>query len=189
MAEEKVEMTSGDAGKGSLQQQQPNAGEQQPAGERPISETGAEVVTISKTDFEKMQKALREANTEAARRRKELEDRQKAEMTEAERLKKDLDEERALRLGLMRESVAAKYGLPELLASRLQGGTREEMEEDARAVAAALPKPAAKSPGPVTPGNPGSKINLTREQVERMSVEEINKNWDAVQEALSRKVS
>lgn len=149
------------------------------------AEQNTETVTLTKVEYDKVLKALKEANAEAAKRRKELDDKAKAEMTEAERLKKDLEAAQAERLGLLRESVAVKHGLPEALANRLQGATREEMEADAAELAKVLPKPATKSPGPVPP-NPSDKPGLTLEQIRAMTPAEINKRWDEVQAALAK---
>jgi hypothetical protein len=101
-------------------------------GEKPEAETAVvettdqststpdtEQVTLTKAEYTKMQKALKDANAEAAKRRKELDDKEKVGLTETERLKKELEDERKERLILMQESVAAKHGLPEALASRL----------------------------------------------------------------------
>ena len=81
--------------------------------------------------------------------------------------------------------MAGKYNLPEALAKRLQGTTREELEADAASLAEALPKPAKHSPGPVG-GNPATKASLTMDQIKGMTPKEINANWDAVQEVLSK---
>jgi hypothetical protein len=59
------------------------------------------------------------------------------------------------------------------------------LEVDAKSLAAALPKPAPKSPGPVTSNNPNGKPILTLDQIKKMTPAEINKNWDVVQETLS----
>lgn len=42
---------------------------------------------------------------------------------------------------LERELVAAKFGLPDKLAARLEGATREELEADAKELKALLPSP------------------------------------------------
>lgn len=172
------------------EQEKPEKGNQEApemdAEQKPAEGAAAETVTLSKADFDKMQKALKDANAEAAKRRKELEDKAKAEMTETERLKAELAQAQAERLTTLREAVAAKYNLPDVIAGRLQGNTREELEADAKALVDGLPKPTLKSPGPVG-GNPPAKPVLTRDQIEKMSPEEINKNWDAVQAALSQK--
>lgn len=65
----------------------------------------------------------------------------------AERLQAERDaaqaEARGVALKLMQRDVAAKTNLPAPLAERLRGETVEEMEADAKAILAALPKPAA----------------------------------------------
>lgn len=166
--------------------QEPNASETPAVEEKNTpAEQNTETVTLAKAEYDKVLKALKDANAEAAKRRKELDEKAKAEMTEAERLKKDLETAQAERLALLRERVAAKHGLPDALANRLQGMTQEEMEADAAELAKALPKPAPKSPGPVAP-NPSDKPGLTMEQIRAMTPAEINKRWDEVQAALSK---
>lgn len=67
--------------------------------------------------------------------------------TIAEKLEADLSAERsrakALELAALKRTAAEKVGLPVALADRLQGEDAESLEQDARAVLAALPKPAA----------------------------------------------
>lgn len=67
--------------------------------------------------------------------------------TIAEKLQAELDAERsrakALELAALKRTAAEKAGLPVALADRLQGEDAESLEQDARAVLAALPKPAA----------------------------------------------
>lgn len=52
--------------------------------------------------------------------------------------------EKAEAAKVTRAQIAAKYGLPEALAARLQGNDAAELEADAKTIAAALPKPQAK---------------------------------------------
>ena len=68
---------------------------------------------------------------------KELYEKQQSELTQAQAKARELE------LGKQRSDVAAKVGLPVALADRLRGETPEEMETDAKAMLAALPKPAA----------------------------------------------
>lgn len=149
----------------------------------PAAEPAAEMVTLSKVEHDKILKALKDANAEAAKLRKAQDDKARVEMTEAEQLKADLASERTQRLTLLRETVASKHGLPDAFIGRLQGETREELEADAATLAAALPKPAPRSPGPVS-GNPAVNPKLTRDQIQLMSTAEINARWAEVQEAL-----
>ncbi len=152
----------------------------------PATEAATEMVTVTKAEHEKILKALKDANAEAAKHRKALEDKARVEMSEVEKLKADLEAERSERMNALREVVAAKYSLPDALAKRLLGVTREEMEQDAKALAESLPKAAVKSPGPVG-GNPASKPTLTFDQLRSMSTAEIRKlPKDLVDEVLSK---
>ena len=101
-----------------------------------------------------MQDALKKANREAAERRKKLDGyesaeaaRKEAEMSETDKLNKRLaDAEKRAKeaeLQLLRRDVAAKYALPAALVDRLRGSDMEELEEDAKSLVAALPKPPA----------------------------------------------
>lgn len=119
---------------------------------------------ISKEEFEKMQKALKEANKEAAARRKKLEEleaqeraRADAELSELDKLKKanadllskqtEWERERA------KQSAAAEAGLDASLADRVKDGTPEEMLEDAKRLAELLPKKPTKQK--LESANPG----------------------------------
>jgi hypothetical protein len=76
----------------------------------------------------------------AEQRQAEL-DKIKAELTTAQ-------------LNAIRQTVAARVGIPPALAGRLIGNTAEEIEADAKALLETLPKPSKPQPGPVT--NPGN---------------------------------
>lgn len=93
---------------------------------------------------EKAQKDADKARTEAERKAAEesgnwkaLYEKQQADLAAAQ------EKARALELATVRRDVAGKVGLPPALAERLHGETPEEMEEDARTLLAALPKPGA----------------------------------------------
>lgn len=87
--------------------------------------------------------------TEAEQKRKE------AEMTELDRLNKQLADAQAelkrSQLAVLQRDAAAKLNLPAELAPRLKGETLEELEADAKELAKLLPK----QPPHVTPTNPG----------------------------------
>ena len=149
MADEKVEMTNTEVTETATSQQ--------------TEQTAAETVAISKAEFEKMQAALKEANKEAAARRKRLDEleaaetkRKEAEMTESEKATKRAQELeaklKAYELAELQRAAAEKAGLPAQLAKRLQGSTAEELEADAKALAETLPKPTKTA----TPTNPGA---------------------------------
>ena len=137
--------------------------------------TTAETVAVSKAEFDKMQAALKEANKEAASRRKRLEEleaqeaqRKEAAMTETEKATKRAAELEAKLKAYERteaqRKVAEKVGLPAALATRLQGETPEELEADAKALLETLPKPTKPAPG-INATNPGNaSTQETREQ-------------------------
>ena len=145
---------------------------EQPA-ETPAPEMDAAAL---KAELERVQKALKEANKEAAGRRKRLEELEQAEreradahMSQLEKLQKQYQEanEKAARLereGFQRQAAKAA-DLPDELADRIRGDNLEAMIEDAKALAASLPKPTKTPPG-LNPTNPGagSAQGETREQ-------------------------
>lgn len=123
----------------------------------------------SKEEFEKLQKALKEANKEAAARRKKLEEleakeqeRAKAEMSEIDRLKAEaaelLNKNKQFELAEARRNAATQADLDLSLADRIVGDTPEAMLEDAKRLAELLPKKPNKTklesanPGDTTKG-------------------------------------
>jgi hypothetical protein len=119
-----------------------------------------------KAELAKVQAALKEANNEAAKRRKALEayeaaeaKRKEAEMTELQKANAKLAEyEAKIKLSERKDAQAAaalKAGLPAAFASRLQGETPAELEADAQSMLEALPKADKKPSPPVNPTNPG----------------------------------
>lgn len=123
-----------------------------------------------RAELEATRKALKDANREAAERRKKLEalekaeqDRKDAEMTELqkaqaelERIKIERDQleqaKKAMELSQRKRAVADKIGLPTALADRLTGETEDEMEADAKTILEALPKGSLPKPGATNPG-------------------------------------
>lgn len=179
---------SGPAGPGGgADGEHPGAAEPASGENKEVGAQEVETISLPKTDFEKMQKALKDANAEAAKRRKELEERTKAEMTETDRLKSELAEERKARFEMLRKAIALKHGLPESLASRLQGENEDELEADAAELEKLVPKKKEPSPGPVVGAGASSKPTLTLADVEKMTQAEINARWDEVQKVLEKK--
>jgi hypothetical protein len=95
---------------------------------------------------------------------KEDEEKQ-AQMTEAEKLKAQLDKtERELvetRKSVMLQEVAREIGLPDKIASRLQGSTREELIADAQSLLEAITEftsknAPAKQTAAISPTNPAN---------------------------------
>jgi len=98
-------------------------------------------------------KAKKAAELEAAEvKRKE------AQMTETEKLAKELAEAKSRLRQVerieMQRAAAEKAGLPLAYAKRLQGETPEELEADAKEMLDALPKAEKKTPS-LSPTNPG----------------------------------
>ena len=117
-----------------------------------------------KAENERMAKALKEANHEAAERRKKLDDfeaaeqkRKDAELSEVERLKKEAETLRAqaaeAQRSVLQRDIAAEVGLPAMFAARIVGADRDAMLADAKALLEAMPKAPKSAPGNAT--NPG----------------------------------
>jgi hypothetical protein len=91
-----------------------------------------------------------------------------------------------------RKAIAAKHKLPDEFAARLVGATEEELEADAKKLAAALPKPAEGGGSGTTTttttsaANPaGTPTKLTMDEIRKMSTAEINKRWEEVQQVMA----
>lgn len=131
------------------------------AGQEPTPEIGES----TEARMMRMEAALKKANHEAAKYRKQAEgfemaerQRKEAELSEMEKLAQRLAEAEAeanrLKLIELQRQAAEKAGLPPALATRLQGATPEELEADAMALAETLPK-STKTPPNVQATNPG----------------------------------
>jgi len=138
----------------------------------PATETVTETTTpaptpeTGKSDADRirdMEAALKKANAEAAKYRKaaeaveeERKAKMEAELSETEKLRKHAAELEAelkqAQLTALKQAAAAKHSLPAELATRLQGETAEELEEDAKKLAALLPKQPPPRVGPTNPG-------------------------------------
>lgn len=101
---------------------------------------------------------LRDTEKELESFRKAEEDRRRAEMTEAEKLREEIAEKDSKLGKLLRKSIAAEHGLDAEFAERLQGVTEEELTEDAKRLAALVvpKKPTIPKPEDVGIGVPGS---------------------------------
>lgn len=102
-------------------------------------------------------KELAQLKAEAAKRAE-------AEMTEADRLKKQAEEARAenerLKADILRRDVIAETGLPAVFAERLKGSTKDEMLEDAKEIMKAIPmaKPAQQKVAATNPANGNTQM-------------------------------
>jgi len=134
--------------------------DQQPAGEMPQAQSAS-----GNAELEAIKAALKKANNEAAKYRKEAETaaarikaQEDAELSEMDKLKKQVAEYEAKLTQVERQAlqrkIANEFELPEMLALRIQGDDEDAMREDAKALAATLPKkPTAPNLSATNPGN------------------------------------
>lgn len=144
--------------------------EENPTEETPANPEGGndggenEETPIEEVPVDVLRANLTKANQEAARYRTRLREVEKAlegrkTDEEVQALLDNLVTEReTAERSLLIENVALKFGLPEALAARLQGATREELEADAQTLIAFAPKGGDEvPPGDLNGGlNPGS---------------------------------
>lgn len=130
---------------------------------------------------ERISKALKDANKEAADRRKKLEAFEKAEQTrkdaelsESQRLQKENETLRAqaesANRQVLQRDIAAEIGLPSAFAGRIQGSDRDAMIEDAKAMLAALPKQGAPTISATNPGGGQSRQETDDEKRKRLGL-------------------
>lgn len=92
----------------------------------------------ARREHERQLKRLAELEEAEAKRR----DAEKSEIERLqERLQQAERDAREARLSLLRRQAAERYRLPDALADRLRGETPEEIERDAEEIAKTLPKP------------------------------------------------
>ena len=108
--------------------------------------------TIEK--LREIEKQAKKDKAELDRLKQEEQKRKDAELSEADRLKKELAQTQAsleaARLKELQRSVSDEVGLPAVFATRVQGADREAMLADAKALLAAIPKGATAQPGNAT---------------------------------------
>ena len=102
------------------------------------------------------QRKARENEQELKKLRKVEDERQRAELSEVERLKTDLDARDAelseLKGNALRSRISAEHGLDAELAERLRGDTEEELAEDAARLAELVGKRKPKAPAAADAG-------------------------------------
>jgi chromosome segregation ATPase len=132
--------------------------------EAPAPEPKTETVESLKAQLETVAKALKEANNEAAKRRKRLDEleaeetkRKQDAMTESERIKAELEqtqkELKQTQRAILQRTVADETGLPAVFADRLRGETPDELRQDAEALLKSIPKQPKPQPGTTNPGS------------------------------------
>lgn len=104
----------------------------------------------SPEEVARIRAALAKANKEAERLRLKEKEREDAQLSEIEKVKRDADEAKIelekLRSAKVRADIALELGLPAKWVGRLQGDTEDELRADAAEILADLNKP--KKPAP-----------------------------------------
>jgi exonuclease VII large subunit len=147
------------------------------AGETSTTQAAEEIISL-----EEARKLRREAQTLRSKLTKFEEaetERQNAQLSEVDKLKKQLAEtvqaKTALERAALQRQAAEKIGLPSVFADRLKGETLEELEADAKAIQAALPKAAAPNVGATNPGsNATGDGETTAQRLARINGQSVN---------------
>jgi len=120
-------------------------------------------------DTENKRNAKRLAELEAAEQARA--DAAKSELQKAqERADKAEAEMKAAKLEVQRRDIAAKYKVPEALASRIKGETPEEMEADAKVLLESLPVKVPPALEPTRPGDVGHPGETDAERRKRLGL-------------------
>lgn len=152
-----------------------------------ITETETQVIDKAET-VEELKARLDEAERRAKNKADEAErhfkklakfeqeeaKRKEAEMTEIELANKRSQEleakVRQLEISRLQHDIAAKVGLPSVLADRLKGETPEELEADAKLLLEAQPKQkATPNIGATNPGEQASKDETRAQKLKRLT--------------------
>lgn len=129
--------------------EQPTAGDTQPVQahtERTFTQADVDRIITERLTKEKAKAESMAAKAREDAERKAAEEQGKfRELYEAaqQRIAETEARLKAAEIASIKREVAGKLNMPQALANRLQGGTLEEIEADAKELMAALPKPAA----------------------------------------------
>jgi len=136
-------------------------------------------------DYDELKKAAEELKKI---KESQMSEQEKLQMRLAEIEREKLERERELaelKTALVKQKVLTELGLPLSLADRIFGETEEEIRQDAEELKKLLGLQANTKVGaPTNPAGGKQTRVFTREEIARMSPEEINKNWDIISEAL-----
>jgi len=142
------------------QVEQPEAETVEAAAEEETAEYWKNKYQNKQDEAARLHKKVDKFETDAAERKK-------AEMSETERLQAELAEAQSkakdLETRQAQNEAAVKVGLPLVFADRLKGETPEELEADAKALLASMPKQTAKPIKGMAPGD-GSPTEMTDAQ-------------------------
>lgn len=149
-----------------------DGGGQQPEGEaRAFTQAEVDAIVEQRLDRDrkarekKAEKDKADADAKAAMEKGEFEKLYNEERAKREAIEKEANE---LKLASLRRDAAAKYKLPVSLSDRLKGETLEELEEDAKSLAATLPKPGAPNTNDTHGGQPNGAA-MSEEELTHLS--------------------
>ena len=138
-------------------------------------------------DYEELKKAAEELKKI---KEAQMSEQEKLQMRLAEIEREKLERERELaelKTALVKQKVLTELGLPLPLTDRIFGTTEEEIRQDAEELKKLLNIQPNKIGSGTNPAGGGGQIRtFTKAEIERMSPEEINKNWEVIQEALKQ---
>lgn len=120
---------------------------------------------------EREQRARAEAEAKALAEQGKFKELYEQAQAEAARAKAEAE---ALRGTTLRREIAAKHGLPDILAARLTGSTPEELEADAAALLAALPKTPKPTLAPTNPGGAATNGETRAQALARLNGAGVN---------------
>jgi hypothetical protein len=147
----------------------------------PQNQPAGKTLDELKAENERMAKALKDANKQAAAERVKLaelekaeEARKNAELSEVDRLKKEAETLRATAeaatRAVMQRDIAAEVGLPAPFAGRIVGADREAMLADAKALLDAMPKANAPSMSATNPGGAAAVTETVEQKRKRLGL-------------------
>lgn len=109
-----------------------------------------------------------------------------AKLAEYERTMADKELELAsLKAEQIKTKVLTEMGLPLSWSSRIFGTTEEEIKADAEELKKLLGVQGKPIGGGTNPANGGGTTTFTKEQIARMSPEEINQNWEVISKLMA----
>ena len=127
------------------------------------------LLTIHK--LREIEKKAKQDAKELATLKAEQQKRADAELSETERLRKQVEElanEKArLSADIIRRDVIAETGLPAIFADRLKGSTKDEMLADAAEIMKAIPQAAPKPTPKISATNPANAENKMTDEERR----------------------
>jgi len=138
-----------------------------------LEELRAENARLAQHALNKEEEAKRHFAKLQAFEKKE-QDKKDAELSDLQKEQKraaDLEREnKELKTNQLKLSIAAKIGIPESLALRLQGETPDDIEKDAKAILETLPKKPAATGNPTNPGGGSQAVETDAERRKRLGI-------------------